>query len=453
MRTKGFYPLCLLFTFTGLLWLTACGGSSGGGSDDGSGEDPPTTTEATWHKSVIADVASDGISVRLVAQPDGDDTVHLSYYDNSGDDELYGGIQYARVELDGNEATVADAEVNLTMVDNSATLDMALDNQGQPLVVYQGGDGLTFCQGEQADVMVSMPGTANWDDYTAAIGYVERNPAPQLQDGKSGTESAIAIDSDNNVHIVFTFRYEGCETVNHNYPDLRYVQVDGGNPVSEREEEETVHGNIYPEFNVVEENNSVGFFCDLVLDAQDQPIAFYAENKEVIGTSNGIHMAFREGEPAEWTYEWVEEIEDEEEILAISGAVSPLDGTIAVAYAMAVEDDGRTYTVLKYAYRDASAVWHPVIVDESASVGTHCSLSFSSDGEPVIAYYAIQSHTGYELDNLRFAWRTDTGWERETVAEAGNVGKNNTLWVDSEGAPHIVTYNDTTNEILHYVKR
>lgn len=453
LRKRNKYPYLLCMLCFSFMLLTACGGSSGGGGGGDEDSDDPTPTEAQWHKSVIGDVVSDAISTKLVAKPAGDDTVHIAYYDNSGDEDLYGGIQYAEVQLNGNEASVVDDVENLTMIDNSATLDMALDTQGHPLVVYRGGSGLTFCQGEQADVMVSMPGVSSWDAYTAAIGYVERNPAPQLQDGKSGTESAIAIDSDNNVHIVFTFRYEGCETVNHNYPDLRYVRVDGSNPVSDREDEETVHGNIYPEFNVVEENNSVGFFCDLVLDAQEQPIAFYAENKEVIGTSNGIHMAFREGDPAEWTYEWVEEIEDDEEIMAISGAVSPQDGTLAVAYAMEVEDGGRRYILLKYAYRDTAGVWQTTIVDESASVGTHCSLSFSPDGQPVIAYYAIQSHSGYELDDLKLAWRKSTGWEIETVAEAGVVGKNNTLWVDSEGAPHVVTYNDSTNEILHYVKR
>jgi hypothetical protein len=430
----------------------ACGGGSSGGGG-GDEEDPPPTTTAQWYKSVLAEVASDGVSVRLVAQPEGDDTIHIAYYDHSGDDALKGGIQYAKAMITGNQATIVESFANLNKVDNSATLDLALDSQGQPLVLYQGGSALTFCQGEQADVSVSMPGSTAWEEYIAAIGYVERNPAPQLQDGKSGTESAIVIDSNNNAHIAFTFRYEGCETVNHNYPDLRYVQVDSRNPVSDREDEETIHGNIYPDFNVVEENNSVGFFCDLVLDSAEQPIAFYAENKEVIGTSNGLHMAYQDGSPAEWTYEWVEELEDNEEIVAISAAISPLDGTIAVAYAVDTEEDGLEYKMLKYAYRDSNGDWYAVVVDESASVGTYCSLAFTSEGAPLIAYYAIISHSDSKLDDLKFARWTATGWEKETVAEAGIVGKNNTLWVDSEDAPHIITYNDTTNEILHYVYR
>jgi hypothetical protein len=450
LRSRSKYLDALVIGCIGGMLLLACGGGSSGGGGE---EAPPPNTEAQWYKSVIGNVASDGVSVNLVAKPEGDDTIHIAYYDNSGDDTYYGGIQYAKAMISGNEATVVDSYPNLNIVDNSATLDLALDSQGIPLVVYRGGSGLTFCQGEQADVSVSKPGSTAWDEYTAAIGYVQRNPAPQLQDGKSGTESAIAIDSSGNAHIVFTFRYEGCETINHNYPDLRYVQVDSSNPVSEREDEETVHGNIYPDFNVVEENNSVGFYCDLVLDAQEQPLAFYAENKEVIGTSNGIHMAWREGTPPEWSFEWVEALEDDETVMAISAAVSPLDGTIGVAYAVETEEDGLSYKMLKYAYRDADGVWYPTIVDESASVGTYCSLAFSPTGEPVIAYHAIQSHTGYDLNDLKLAWKKSGTWERETVAQAGIVGKNNTLWIDADGAPNIVTYNDTTNEILYYVKR
>jgi hypothetical protein len=451
LRSRRKYRDTLLIGCISCLLLIACGGGSSGGGGGGD-EDPPPTTEAQWYKSVIATVASNSISVHLVAQPEGDDTIHLAYYDNSGDETYYGGIQYAKAQIRGNDVTVVDAFTNVNKVDNSATLDLALDDQGQPVVVYRGGN-ILFCQPEQADVIVSEPGSTAWDAYTAAIGYVQRNPAEQLQDGKSGTESAIAIDSSGNAHIVFTFRYEGCETVNHIYPDLRYVEVDSRNPVSEREDEETVHGNIYPEFNVVEENNSVGFYCDLVLDAQDQPLAFYAENKEVIGTSNGLHMAYKAGDPAEWIYEWVEELDDDETVMAISAAVSPIDGAIAVAYAVETEEDGHSYKMLKYAYRDTDGNWHPVVVDESASVGIYCSLAFSAEGEPLIAYHAIESHSGYDLGDLKLAWKTASGWERETVAQAGIVGKYNTLWIDADDAPNIVTYNDTTNEILYYVKR
>jgi hypothetical protein len=444
----------------GCLLLLGCGGGSSGGGGNGE-EDPSPTTEAEWYKSTISTVDYDIVSVHLVAQPEGDDTIHLAYYANSGDETYYGGIQYAKAMLSGNEATVVDSYTNVKMIDNSAALDLALDNQGQPLILYRGGSGRTFCQGEQASVSVTKPGSTGWEEYDAAIGYVERNPAPVLQDGKSGTESTIVIDSSGNAHILFTFRYEGCETINHNYPDLRYVQVDSRNPVSEPEDEETVHGNIFPSFNVVEENNKVGFFCDVVLDNQERPLAFYSEedNEGIVATSNGLHMAWREGTPPEWRYEWVEELEDYETVKAISAAVSPLDGTIGVAYAVETEEDELSYIMLKYAYRDTDGSWHPVVVDQTASVGTYCSLAFSPEGDPVIAYHAIQSHSGYDLYDLKLAWGKTSGWELETVAQAGVVGTNNTLWIDADGAPNIVTLkvnsidNEMTNEILYYVKR
>lgn len=447
-------PLHLIWIcFLGCLLLVACGGSSGGGGGEEE-TDPSPTNEPEWHKSVIGDVSSDGISARVVTTPEGADTVHIAYFDNSGDAEFYGGIQYARIQLSGNDATIVDSSADLTTIDNNATLSMALDNIGKPLVAYRGGGDSSFCQAEQSDVMVSMPGTTDWDEYTAAVGINHRQAVEVLRNGMSGTESDLVIDSDNNVHIVYTFRYEGCETVNHTFPDLRYIRLDAANPQSDVDIEEFVHRNDWPEFNVVVENNSVGHFCDIVLDGDEQPIAFYAEKKVATEGAKGLHMAYKTGEPSAWVYEWVEELDDEEEIVAVSGAVSPVDGAIGVAYAVELDDGDRKYKYLKYAYRDDAGMWHRTIVDESASVGTHCSLSFSDDGDPIIAYYAEKAHTGRDLENLRLTtWMEDSGWERETVASAGLVGKYNSLWVDSEGAPHIVTYNDTTNEILHYVKR
>jgi hypothetical protein len=108
--------------------LTACGGSSGGGGGDA--VDPPPSTEAEWHKSVIGEVASDGISARVVAVPAGDDTVYIAYFDHTGDSKFFGGIQYAEIHLSGNTATVIDSESDLVRIDNTDALDMALDDQG-----------------------------------------------------------------------------------------------------------------------------------------------------------------------------------------------------------------------------------------------------------------------------------------------------------------------------------
>jgi hypothetical protein len=149
----------------------------------------------------------------------------------------------------------------------------------------------------------------------------------------------------------------------------------------------------------------------------------------------------------------VEWVEQDVEVKAISAAVSS-DGTIGVAYAVYLEEDDLNRHELRYAHRDINGVWHPVVVDSSASVGTHCSLAFTNSGEPCIAYYTIKSHTGTTLQyRLRFASHGASGWAHENVELSGNVGNFNNLWFDSKDAPHIVTYDDSTNEILHLVKQ
>ncbi len=449
---------CILFS---LLLMVACGGSGGGGGGDGDPTDPPVTpVDATWQQSdILATATTDGASVRPVAKPDGDDLLYLAYFDLSGDTGSDPAIQFTTIQLSEGRAVNLEPETNIVTIDNSGTLGLALDANASPVMTYRGGTNrVTFCQGDQNDVMASIPNADGWNEYLAAMGFNPRNPAPQLQDGMVGDISDIAIDQNNNAHIIYTFLYEGCETINHKYLDLRYVRVDaqapdeapeGGSPT-----EETVQGNDYPEFNVVEGHNSVGHFAKIVLDADDRPLVFYDELAlnidNIINHDQGLHLASKDTLADDWVVEWVEQ---DVEVKAISAAVSS-DGTIGVAYAVFLEEGNLDRHELRYAHRDMDGVWHPVVVDSSASVGTHCSLAFTNSGEPCIAYYTIKSHTGTTIQyRLRFASHSASGWAHENVELSGNVGNFNNLWFDSNDAPHVVTYNDSTNEILHLVKQ
>jgi hypothetical protein len=441
-----------------LLSVACGGGSSGGSGPESSPNTDPPVTEATWQQAqVLTTISSSGTSIRVVSKAEEDNLVHMAYYDNVDDDAQTAELFYAKIQLNEDDIDLIEQSTQLNVLDNSNTLEMAFDTSNTPVLTYRGGEELSLCSKKQSDIMMLMPGNGGWDEYMAAMGYNPRNPAEPLQDGMVGDVSAIAIDSQNRAHIIYTFLYEGCDSYNHAYPDLRYVRIDASNPDGTQVEEETVHGNDYPSFNVVgsDGHNSAGHYGEIVLDSEDRPLVFYAEKESehnsVVQYNRGLRFATRDEGSGEWTLEW---IEPDVDVAAISAAVAA-DGTVGVAFALILNNEDERYKrhVLKYAQLNVDGNWVVEIVDNTASVGTHCSLAFSADNEPLIAYYAIKSHTQYDLNDLRFAWRDNDTWEQEPVAQAGDVGWYNNLWVDSEGYPHIITHKRSPKEIRHYVKR
>lgn len=458
-RKLSSYFVLICICWLGCMLLTACGGSSGGGG--GPVDDPPVDppdTEPVWQPAqVLSTIVSSGTSIRVVARAEDDNLVHLAYFDNVDDDAQTAELFYSKIQLSEDGFDLIEQGTQLTAIDNSSTLEMAFDTSSSPVLTYRGGEELSFCTKKQSDIMIRMQGNNGWDEYMAAMGYNPRSPAEPLQDGMVGDVSTIAIDSQNRAHIIYTFLYEGCDSINHGFPDLRYVRVDASDPNGDPIVEETIQGNDYPNFNVVgsEGHNSAGHYGDIVLDSEDRPLVFYGEQKSehnsVIKHDHGLRFATKDEVSGEWSLEW---IEADVHVADISAAVAS-DGTVGVAYALVLdeEDEANKRHVLKYAERDADGNWHSEIADNTASVGTHCSLAFSADNEPLIAYYAIKTHTQYDLQDLRFAWRSNGTWDQDPVAQAGDVGWYNNLWVDSAGLPHIITHKRSPKEIRHYVRR
>jgi hypothetical protein len=333
--------------------------------------------------------------------------------------------------------------VVVTTVDNSLNLDLALSNTGVPVLVYQGGE-YRECGAEQSDVMISLSENGSWNEYLAAIGFVHRNPV--LTDGLAGADADIVVDSQGDVHVCYQFSYEGCDAMNHNYPDLRYVKrerslLDNESSISE----ETIEGSLFPAFDYGIQN-SVGYHCQLVLDAAEDPIAFYAVKADQTNFGDqtaGLRVARRTDE-AIWQPDWIEE---DCEVVALSAARFAGDDTLAVAYAVKENNGINTVYYLKYAVFQNNT-WSVETVDDSVSCGSYCSLAFDSHGQPAIAYYEIRSHTGYTLQNLKFARYIDGIWQTEQVAQSGDIGKFNNLWFDGNDRAHIGTYSASLDEII-----
>jgi len=90
-----------------------------------------------------------------------------------------------------------------------------------------------------------------------------------------------------------------------------------------------------------------------------------------------------------------------------------------------------------------SNTWKIEVVDNAGYVGVNNSLALDSHDNPHISYY------DHLEGNLKYARWTDSGWEIEVVDNSGNVGEHTSLAIDSHDNPHI-SYLDYTNKDLKY---
>ena len=286
-----------------------------------------------------------------------------------------------------------------------------------------------------------------WTEYTGAIGVVERNPV--FRDGLAGSNVSIAVDSQGSIHLAYQFRYEGCDAMNFQYPDLWYIKRDRNDIDNQMLEadwidlEEQIEGNVYNE-NGTGYQNSVGYHNVIVLDNNEDPVVFYYT---VISGTKGLRVARRQNE--EWTAEW---IETGCEVGGIS-AISRENGDLAVAYYVEADDDSDDNHFLKYAEKQSqSSPWVISIVDDSTLCGQYCSLAFNSSGLPAISNYELESYSGYTLENLKLASYDGSSWEKEVVASNENIGLYNSLWFDADNRAFICSYSDTEDTIYIFYK-
>ena len=175
-------------------------------------------------------------------------------------------------------------------------------------------------------------------------------------------------------------------------------------------------------------------------------MAFYAvkaDQTNVGDQTAGLRVARRTGDGT-WQPDWVDE---DCEVVALSAARFAGEDTLAVAYAVKENNGVNTVYYLKYAAFQNNT-WTVEMVDDSVSCGSYCSLAFDSDGQPAIAYYEIRSHTGRNLQNLKFARMTGNTWQTEPVAQSGDIGKYNNLWFDGDNRAHITTYSESKDEVI-----
>ncbi len=423
-----------------LLIIYGCGGGPNNSrSQEPPDNDPPAST---WQKTLVKQLDAGGLlSPEVKAVTDSGGKVHVTFFtDTQGSSGSYD-VHYLVRDMQADLAQTVSQSESIVSIDNSRTLDLALDHNNVPVIVYQGGEVRECGSEQQSDAMLSIRGNGLWQEYTGATGIVERNPV--FTDGLAGTEVSVAYDSHGDVHIAYQFLYEGCDSMNFQYPDLYYVKKQRAALNDSGTVEEVVEGNQYGGPNI---QNRAGDVPVLLIDESDNPVIFYYA--ELQDLTQGLRVARRNGNGT-WEKEW---IETGCEIGGISAGMNN-QGVLGVAYYIKHCTDGRSDThYVKYAGQEGLS-WTVQTVDDTILCGKYPSLSFDSSGSPAIAYYEIESHSGYDLKNLRLARFKDGSWsDRDRIASEGDIGLYNNLWFDAEDAPVITSYSQTDTSIYIFNK-
>ncbi|NWG10632.1 hypothetical protein HXY33_02610 [Candidatus Bathyarchaeota archaeon] len=83
--------------------------------------------------------------------------------------------------------------------------------------------------------------------------------------------------------------------------------------------------------------------------------------------------------------------------------------------------------------------WYSELVDAGT---TYCDIALDTNFYPHISYY-------YDGSDLKYAHLDESGWHKTIIDEEGNVGKFNSIAIDSINRPHI-SYGDETMPTTNY---
>jgi hypothetical protein len=466
----------LLLPLMAVLFAGCSGGANDeGGYNPGVPADVTTNYDSVYRRALSETELSGLLEPEIQVKPAPDGNVHLAFYTRGQDLDVTAlapdhdlvanpmrfEIQHAVInpvngQVIEQETLNPSPPQSMTTaplaedrgIDNCLLLGLDLTPNGEPVVVYQGGNRAEFVSGEncnplyQGDLMVSTRFNGAWQEYLGIQGNgAQKNP--MHPDATVGMAGDVAVDNDGNIHMIAQNYYEWCDQNAMNHPDLIYVRqspADLGN-YSVAWEEGIDQVNLYGNGGGIQ--SAMGYRCRLILDnsTPQQPIAFYA------GRTSGGSLQLRTSRRVEgqWQVEVVREYIPPEYIVDfISPAVAP-DGTLGVAYYLRrVEpepEEGARGDHLCYAQRQADGTWVHTEVDYQSYCGNYCALAFDRNNLPAIVYYDEHPYTAYrERHNVKLAYWDGTEWTKELVAYHGRIGFYNTLWFDAGNVPYVGTY-------------
>ena len=413
----------------------------------------------------------------------------------------------------GSNSGRAINETMTIMMDEGISMgNLAMDLSGStPMIAYAVNDSAVYLEeydlGNQGDVMIAVRdnnaldydgdgneiGSLYWRREIAAYGYCERNPV--FRNGLAMSDFALKGDDNGNALLAFQFFYEGADSDNFMYPDLKYISqpVDGFinssvNDVADLEE--TIEGSVFQLPSG--QQKSAGDACDMVINNDGNPVTFfYVSNLNAGSESNtGLRTAIRINDT--WQTEW---IHNNIEIVQISAAVKS-NGLLGLLYTVKDYQDydyaNENSELIPYSIRYAEQVevvtgidtdgnditeleWSHESVDFVSIAGRYCSLAMDSNDNPVAAFFDEMNFTRTRFfSRIKIARRTPEGaWNSETIIpesvglqvetstydidpgqhDAYYIGKYNYLWLDRNDKIYLCTYSSIANRVYLFHER
>ncbi|MCW4005464.1 MAG: BNR repeat-containing protein [Candidatus Bathyarchaeota archaeon] len=218
----------------------------------------------------------------------------------------------------------------------------------------------------------------------------------------SQTQTSIAIDSNDNPHIVYR---------DYNNGDLKYAHWNGTTW----------------DIETVDSTGQYANDCVIALDPDDNPHIVYDAD------SGGI-LKYAYWNGTLWNLDEIDAdpyIRYDSYDMAVDAEGNPHISCYCSAY---VFPPGITEYELRYATK-SNSTWVIQTVDSAGTVGQYTSIAVDSLGNPHVSYYDV-THS-----NLKYARFDGATWHLETVGSPlGTVGQYTSLALDSTDNPHVAYY-------------
>ncbi len=348
---------------------------------------------ATWTSIVLDNRERVGSSTSIAV--DGTDNVHTSYVDsdNDGTNPILKYItnvsgSWIAETVDSSENEVQDAAI-------------AIDSSDKVHISYVDFDS----DGTNRNLKYITNVSGSWVIMTIDSGrYV-------------GWDTAIAIDSSDNVHISYLYYdYDSADG------DLKYATNATGSWVT----------------STVDSSGSVGRYLSIAIDSTDNAhISYFDETN--------IDIKYATNASGSWVTETVDGFPSNNFFQWDTSIALDSSDNVHICYHYTLDGFEIITEGLKYA-SNVSGLWVTETVDFDTvflgivDTGKYNSMAIDSSGNAHISYYD---------GILRYTTNSSGSWVTETVDRKGSVGFHTSIALDTSGKVHI-SYFDDTNHDLKY---